>query len=70
VIIIQSHNHYDVMLTGTFGQKLTEVVDKMLAVGIVEPAASPWSSNIVAVPKADGSIRVMIDYRLHNEVTY
>jgi len=49
---------------------IDEAVDKMLVAGIIEPTASPWSSNIVAVPKADGSIRVMIDYRLHNEVTY
>jgi len=42
----------------------------MLAAGIVEPAASPWSSNIVAVPKSDGSIRVTIDYRSLQEITY
>jgi hypothetical protein len=50
--------------------QIDESVDKMLHAGIIEPAASPWCSNIVAVPKADGSIRVTIDYRTLNGITY
>ena len=34
--------------------------------GIVEPAASPWASNIVFVKKKDGLLRFCVDYRGFN----
>jgi len=37
---------------------------------IVEPAASPWASNIVFVKKKDGSLRFCVDYGRLNSVTY
>ena len=36
----------------------------------VEPAASPWASNVVLVKKKDGSHRLSVDYRAINAVTY
>ena len=47
----------------------TEVA-KMQEHGIVEPAASPWASNVVLVRKKDGSVRLCIDYRRINSITY
>jgi len=44
-------------------------VDNMLNQGIIEPASSPWASNIVLVRKKDGSLRCCIDYRQLNSVT-
>ena len=44
-------------------------VDNMLNQGIIEPASSPWASNIVLVRKKDGSLRCCIDYRQLNAVT-
>ena len=44
-------------------------VAKLLEMGVVEESTSPWASPIVPVPKADGSIRLCIDYRRLNGVT-
>jgi len=50
-----------------------EVVAKeirdMLALGVIEPAASPYNSPVVLVKKKDGSIRFCIDYRRLNQIT-
>ena len=42
---------------------------KLVKEGIVVPSSSPWASPIVPVPKADGTVRICIDYRRLNEVT-
>ena len=49
---------------------IDDEVAKMQEHGIVEPAASPWASNVVLVKKKDGSLRFCIDYRRLNSVTY
>jgi len=45
-------------------------VEAMQQHGIIEPAASPWASNVVVVTKKDGSLRFCVDYRQINNVTY
>jgi len=45
-------------------------VDELLQNGFVEPAASPWASNVVLVRKKDGSFRLCVDYRQLNSVSY
>ena len=45
-------------------------VNEMLKFGVIEPAASPWSSNVVLARKKDGSMRLCIDYRKINQITY
>jgi len=45
-------------------------VDELQQNEFIEPAASPWASNVVLVKKKDGSYRLCVDYRQLNSVTY
>ena len=45
-------------------------VNKLLDLDIIEPSASPWSSNIVLVRKKTGKLRMCIDFRRVNALTY
>ena len=47
---------------------IDEQVEEMTKHGIVEPAASPWASNVL-VRKKDNSLRFCIDYRQLNRIT-
>jgi predicted aspartyl protease/transposase InsO family protein len=49
---------------------IDEQVNEMLQNDLVEPAASPWASNVVLVRKKDGSMRLCVDYRALNGATY
>ena len=50
---------------------IDQTVDTLLQAGVVEPAASPWSSNVVLVARPGNPVpRVTVDYRALNAVTY
>ena len=51
-------------------QYIDDTVNNMLQHDIIEPAASPWASNVVLAKKGDGSLRFCVDYRQLNELTY
>ena len=44
-------------------------VQRMLEHDVIEPAASPWCSNVVMVRKQDGTMRLCVDYRKLNGPT-
>jgi hypothetical protein len=51
-------------------QFIDSEVDRLLKLDIVEPSASPWASNIVLVQKKNGQLRMCIDFRKVNALTY
>jgi len=53
-----------------YQQLIKQHVTSMLAQGVIEPARSPWASNIVLVKKKDGGTRCCIDYRRVNALTH
>ena len=50
-------------------ESIDKQLKKMLEQGLIEPAHSDWSSNVVMVRKRDGTFRFCIDYRKLNEKT-
>jgi len=50
-------------------EEVDRQVDTLVANDYVEPAASPWASNVVLVRKKDGSHILCVDYRKVNAIT-
>ncbi|CAM4637279.1 unnamed protein product [Lepidochelys kempii] len=56
-------------VAGKTAQDLEREVRDMLALGVIQPSASPWASLVVLVPKKDGSVRFCVDYRKLKAIT-
>ena len=44
-------------------------LDKAIEAGIIQKSISPAASPVMFMPKADGSLRLVIDYRRLNDIT-
>lgn len=49
--------------------ELRKQLDKLLANGFIEPSNSPYGAAVLFVKKADGSLRLCMDYRALNKIT-
>jgi hypothetical protein len=50
-------------------EEIERNIQELLAADIIEPAVSPWASNVLLVKKKDGTWRFCVDYRKLNDVT-
>ncbi len=48
---------------------MEELIKDMLDQGVIQESNSPWSSPLFLVPKKDGTLRPVLDFRRVNEVT-
>ncbi|KAF8788760.1 Transposon Ty3-I Gag-Pol polyprotein like [Argiope bruennichi] len=56
-------------MSATKKETLKQEIDRLLAEGITEECESPYASPVVLIPKANGTMRLCIDYRKLNSIT-
>src|SRR6185295_8051926 len=67
--LAQPIRQYPYSLSPRHRQFLKEEIDCMKNQGLIVPSKSPWTSPALVVGKANGKLRLVVDYRKINKVT-
>ena len=50
-------------------EEIKKQIKELLEKGYIRPSSSPWRAPKLLVKKKDGSLRMVVDYRVLNDVT-
>jgi hypothetical protein len=67
--VSQPIRQYPYSLSPRHSLFLKEEIDRMKEQGLIIPSKSPWTSPALVVGKANGKLRLVVDYRKLNKVT-
>jgi hypothetical protein len=65
----QPIRQYPYSLSPLHSKFLKEEIERMEKQGLIVPSKSPWTSPALVVGKANGKLRLVVDYRKLNKVT-
>ncbi|KAF8748732.1 hypothetical protein RHS01_10578 [Rhizoctonia solani] len=66
--VLPPHREYDISID--LSKALKQHIDEELATGKIRPSTSSAGAPVMFVKKADGSLRLVVDYRKLNDVTH